>query len=218
MNELANNVLMTLALGGLAVSGLLFASALLYPYLRDAWNAATALARAVFCGAVVIACLFGGAKNRASKFTFADGLKDNGSYTTNDTVHIAWTTTTTIPATNNVFIESILQTNTSGTYAELASSAVGAMSWTGTLPDATNYDFNVWYDYIEPVRPVPVRPVNDIIMFWTSNTEVLEDTFFESRWFQLSFYRNIRFVNGIKYYIVNESEENQNQTDEHNNE
>ena len=204
---------MTLALGGLAVSGLLFASALLYPYLRDAWNAATALARAVFCGAVVVACLFGGAKNRASKFTFADGLKDNGSYTTNDTVHIAWTTTTTIPATNNVFIESILQTNTSGTYAELASSAVGAMSWTGTLPDATNYDFNVWHDYIEPVRPA-----DDIIMFWTSNTELLEDSFFGTRWFQLLFYRNIRFVNGLKYYIVNESAEDQDKTEGNNNE
>ena len=214
MIELTNNVLMTLALGGLAVSGLLFASALIYPYLRSAWDKATALARAVFCGAVVVACLFGGAKNnRSSKFTFADGLKDNGSYTTNDTVHIAWTTTTTIPATNNVFIESILQTNTSGTYAELASSTVGSMSWTGTLTDATNYDFNVWHDYVEPEH-VPDK----IDVYWTRRSEYPDDDWGYDTSFGRRYWPPMTFVNGIKYYFIDESEEDQHKTERHDNE
>lgn len=144
-------VLMNIALGGLVVSGLLFAVAWIAPYVKAAWDKAGRFARSVFCIAAAIAVLFGGAKTAGSRFTFAKGLTNNGSYTTNDTVYVAWKTTTGLPSSTIVYIESRSQSDTNGVYEAIGNTTYGAGSWTGTLANATNYDFNIWHNYDGPI-------------------------------------------------------------------
>lgn len=147
-------ICMKIALGGLAISGLCFLAAWLAPYIRAAWDKAGRFARSVFCAAVAIAVLFGGAKTASSsRFTFASGLVDNGSYSTNDTVYVAWKTTTGLPSSTTVYIESRAKSDTNGVYSAIGNTTYGSGSWTGTLANATNYNFNIWHNY-EPPAPV----------------------------------------------------------------
>lgn len=143
------------ALVALSVSFLLFAIAWLAPYVKVAWDKASRLARAVFCIAVAGAVMFGGAKSGGvgSSFTFASGLINNGSYSTNDTVYVAWKTTTGLPSSTTVYIESRAKSDTNGVYSAIGNTTYGAGSWTGTLANATNYNFNIWHNY-EPPAPV----------------------------------------------------------------
>lgn len=141
------------ALVALSVSFLLFAVAWAAPYVKAAWDKAGRFARSVFCTAVAVAVLFGGAKTACSRFTFASGLTDNGSYSTNDTVYVAWKTTTGLPSSTIVYIESRLQSDTNGVYSSIGNATYGSGSWTGTLANATNYNFNIWHNY-EPPAPV----------------------------------------------------------------
>lgn len=140
-------VLTKIALCGLAVSGLLFLAAWIAPYVMDAWDKAGRFARSVFCAAVTVAVLFGGAKTAASRFIFAQGLSDNGSYSTNDLVYVAWKTTTGLPSSTTVYIESRAKSDTNGVYAAIGNTTYDAGSWTGNLANATNYDFNIWHNY-----------------------------------------------------------------------
>lgn len=148
-------VLTEIALCGLAVSGVLFLAAWIAPYVKSVWDKAGRFARSVFCTAVTIAVLFGGAKTAdvSSRFTFASGLLDNGSYSTNDTVYVAWKTTTGLPSSTTVYIESRLKSDTNGVYSALGNTTYGSGSWTGALANATNYNFNIWHNY-EPPAPV----------------------------------------------------------------
>lgn len=144
-------VLMNIALGGLAVSGFLFFAAWITPYVKSAWDKAGRFARSVFCIAVAIAVLFGGAKTASmSKFTFASGLIDNGSYSTNDTVYVAWKTTTGLPSSTTVYIESLAKSDTNGVYKMIGNTTYSTGSWTGTIANATNYNFNIWHNYESP--------------------------------------------------------------------
>ena len=87
-----------------------------------------------------------------STFTFSKGIvdnKDTPSYSTNDTVFISWKkSSSTIIVTNGtpVHIEYRLITN-NVEFAELTTVPFDAMSWTGTVEGATNYNYNIWYDY-----------------------------------------------------------------------
>lgn len=87
-----------------------------------------------------------------STFTFSKGIIDNEntpSYSTNDTVFISWQKSkTTIVITNGtpIHIEYRLATN-DVEFVELTTVAFENMSWTGTVEGATNYNYNIWYDY-----------------------------------------------------------------------
>jgi hypothetical protein len=154
-----SDILMTLALGGLAVSLALFASALLCPYLRSAWRQATALARAVFCGAVVVACLFGGAKH-TGKITYpktdADVayLTDAGSYVTNDAVHVAFTRVPTVPDTATFYLDycALDGTNAQGVAtnwvnAKTATFADLSVPFDFAFANATNFNWVAYTDW-----------------------------------------------------------------------
>ena len=163
-----SDILMTLALGGLAVSGLLFASALLYPYLRSAWRQATILARAVFCGAVVVACLFGGAKGKIS-YPKTDKdvayLVDAGSYVTNDAVHVAFTRVPTVPDTATFYLDycAIDATNAQGVAtnwvnAKTATFADLTVPFDFAFAAATNYNWMAYTDW----TPGPAVQTNGV--------------------------------------------------------
>ena len=170
MDEIFDNLLMTLALGGLAVSGLLFASALLYPYLRSAWDKATALARAAFCGAVAVACLFGGAKHRTGGISYPKTdneiayLTDAGSYVTNDAVHVAFTRVI-VPDTATFYLDycALDGTNEQGVAtnwvnAKTATFGELEVPFDFAFANATNYNWLAYTDW----TPGPAVQTNGV--------------------------------------------------------
>lgn len=113
--------------------------------------------QAVFVGLLVAGMIHYGATKEGgggfkSTFTFSNGIVDNKetpSYSTNDTVFISWQKSkSTIIVTNGtpVHIEYRLITN-NVEFVELATVAFENSSWTWTVEGATNYNYNVWYDY-----------------------------------------------------------------------
>ena len=170
MDDIFDNLLLTLALGGLAVSLALFASALLYPYLRSAWNKATALARAAFCGAVVVACLFGGAKHKTGGITYPKTdtdvayLVDAGSYVTNDAVHVAFTRVI-VPDTATFYLDycALDATNAQGVAtnwvnAKTATFADLTVPFDFAFAAATNYNWMAYTDW----TPGPAVQTNGV--------------------------------------------------------
>ena len=168
--EIFDNTLMTLALGGLAVSLALFASAWLYPHLRRAWDKATALARAVFCGAVAVACLYGGAKHGGTisypkTDTDVAYLVDSGSYVTNDAVHVAFTRVPTVPDTATFYLDycAIDATNAQGVAtnwvnAKTATFADLTVPFDFAFAAATNYNWMAYTDW----TPGPAVQTNGV--------------------------------------------------------
>ncbi len=145
LEETTYEVLMWIALGGLAVSGLLFLAAFAAPYVKAAWDRASKFARAVFCGAAVGAVLFGGAKNGATgKITYPKTdneiayLTDAGSYVTNDAVHVAFTRLPMVPSSASFYLDycALDGTNEQGV----------ATNWVNALA-ATFADLSVPFDF-----------------------------------------------------------------------
>ena len=170
MDDIFDNLLLTLALGGLAVSGLLFASALLYPYLRKAWGKATALARAAFCGACVVACLFGGAKHKIGGITYPKTdtdvayLTDAGSYVTNDAVHVAFTRVI-VPDSATFYLDycALDATNSAGVAtnwvnAKTATFADLSVPFDFAFANATNFNWVAYTDW----TPGPAVQTNGV--------------------------------------------------------
>ena len=111
MDDIFDNLLLKIALGGLAVSGLLFAAAFAAPYAKSAWDRASKFARALFCGAAVGAVMFGGAKSKIGGITYPKTdneiayLTDAGSYVTNDAVHVAFTRLPMVPSSATFYLD-----------------------------------------------------------------------------------------------------------------
>ena len=86
---------------------------------------------------------------------------------TNDTVSIYWQRDTSggiyIPESAEVYIDYRPNTATNEEWGLLAQTTVGAWGWSGTVQNATNYDYNVWAYYIPP-EPVHTNGV------WTYKT------------------------------------------------
>lgn len=101
---------------------------------------------AVVLAVAVLAVMYGGSK---STFRFDTGLTNNGSYATNDTVYAAWTYSG-IPPESAVFIDYRLS-GTTNEWENLAETTAAAGSWTGTLANATNYDYYVYSVYVPPI-------------------------------------------------------------------
>ena len=169
--EIFDNTLMTLALGGLAVSLALFASAWLYPHLRRAWDKATALARAAFCGACVAACLFGGAKHKTGGISYPKTdtdvayLIDAGSYVTNDAVHVTFTRVPTVPDTATFYLDycALDGTNAQGVAtnwvnAKTATFGELEVPFDFAFANATNYNWLAYTDW----TPGPAVQTNGV--------------------------------------------------------
>ena len=158
------NVAMAIALVGAA--GLTFALvfAAIWPYLAAAWDAmGQKSVRGVFLLGVTMATLYGGAKHIIGKITYPRTdpetwyLMDNGSYVTNDAVHVAFARNPILPASANIFIEGLelSYTNTSdwAKHSFLAySNTLGNVSSPFDMPhpDATNYNWIAYTDWVPP--------------------------------------------------------------------
>lgn len=81
---------------------------------------------------------------------------------TNDTVSIYWQRDTSggiyIPESAEVYIDYRSNIETNSEYMLLAQTTVGAWGWSGTVENATNYDYSVWAYYIPP-EPVHTNGV-----------------------------------------------------------
>jgi len=102
----------------------------------------------VVCGACILGMvMYGGSKGVNVRWD--DGLRDNGTLITNDTVAVRWTYSG-IPAASSVFIDYRLN-GTTNDWSNLAEAVASAMAWTGTLANATNYEYWVYSTYVPPV-------------------------------------------------------------------
>lgn len=144
------HTLMLVCLAGLTVSLFALAVVRALPQLTDAISR--------FCGidnlgkAVCVLCivgfaLYGGSKGVSVRWDA--GLTDNGTEITNDTVTVRWTYSG-IPAASSVCIDYRLA-NTTNEWGNLAETLASALSWTGTLANATNYEYWVYSTYVPPV-------------------------------------------------------------------
>lgn len=102
----------------------------------------------VVCGVCIVgAVLYGGSKGVNVRWD--DGLRDNGTLITNDTVAVRWTYSG-IPGASSVFI-AYREAGTTNDWLNLAETLASAQEWTGTLANATNYDYWVYSTYVPPV-------------------------------------------------------------------
>ena len=170
--DTTSKVLMALALGGLAVSGLCFLAAFAAPYVKATWDRASKFARAVFCGAAVGAVLFGGAKNGATgKITYPKTdneiayLTDAGSYVTNDAVHVAFTRLPMVPDTATFYLDycALDGTNEQGVatnWVNAKTATFGELSvpFDFAFANATNYNWLAYTDW----TPGPAVQTNGV--------------------------------------------------------
>jgi len=114
-------------------------------------------------GVVVVGFIQYGATK--SSFNFDGGIKQNPiqpSVATNNLVSIHWARDTSggiiVPLESTVYIDYRLATDTNGVWQTLAETTVGTWGWSGTVINATNYNYNVWAYYIPP-EPVHTNGV-----------------------------------------------------------
>ena len=162
--EIYQGVVMAVAIAGAAGLALLLVGAALWPFLSQAWDMmGQKRIRRVFAIAVAMATLYGGAKHIIGKITYPRTdpetwyLMDNGSYVTNDTVHVAFARNPILPASANIFIEGLeLSYTNESDWAEHAflaySNTLGnvASPFDMPYPDATNYNWIAYTDWVPP--------------------------------------------------------------------
>ena len=119
--------------------------------------------KAVFLVGAVLATLYGGAKHATGKITYPRTdpetwyLRDNGSYVTNDAVHVAYTKNPILPNSANLFIEGLELSYTNDSdwaehsflaYSNTLGNALSPfdMAW----PAATNYNWIAYTDWTPP--------------------------------------------------------------------
>lgn len=106
----------------------------------------------------------------STKYVYYDGgikADTTKNVVTNNTVSIYWQRDTSggvyVPESATVYIDYRLSAETNSEFVLLAKTTVGAWSWSGTVENATNYDYSVWAYYIPP-EPVHTNGV------WTYKT------------------------------------------------
>ena len=139
---------------------------------------------------IVFLTLYGGSK---SLFKFEKGLKDDGSYSTNDTVYISWIKSgevADIPNDSTLYVEKRLSTDTEGKFVPFHTNTVGAYELTLNVADATNYDYNVWYEYIEPPAPI-----SNWFSYYAKSTQRKENI--------IPWHAKVVGIEGDKKYVLN---------------
>lgn len=148
LHDTFQRVTLIVAFGGLAailLGILLAASSKMLSELRTCFGASKiqgTLVLLMFVGAI----LYGGSKPTVK---FDDGLHDNGTEITNDTVRVRWTYSG-IPAASSVFID-YRESGSDGEWLNLGETLASALGWDGTLANATNYDYWVYSTYVPPI-------------------------------------------------------------------
>ena len=118
-----------------------------------------------FAGKIVIGAfvavmyVHGSTKAARSVFRFDTGLRDNGSYSTNDLVHAAWTWSGGVIPSDKLHVDYQQKgTEQAGTWYHLGETTVGSGFLDMTLENATNYNFFVYSEYV-PDTPVHTNGV-----------------------------------------------------------
>ena len=124
-----------------------------WPLLQEAWNDAmkgrSLLTKALAVGFLLVNFYLGATKPSQVSVRWDDGLRDNGTLITNDTVAVRWTYSG-IPGASSVFID-YREAGTTNDWLNLAETLASVQEWTGTLANATNYDYLVYSTYVPPV-------------------------------------------------------------------
>lgn len=148
--ELFINCLTQLCIAGfcLTMGILLFCKfAPLWSVLWKKWLHLDGFGKALSVLAVVFFTLYGGSK---TSFRFDDGLHDNHSYATNDTLHVAWTRDPVIPLDSLLYIDYRTSGATNEEWITLGATTVGAFHFDAIVQNATNFDYFIWSEYIPP--------------------------------------------------------------------
>jgi len=163
--------MMVLCLSALGIiAALLFVAKVAAP----AWTALRRWASLPFIQRALVAVFvvgfaYYGATKQAWHVSYDGGIRAGATanVVTNDTVAIYWQRDTMggvyVPESAAVYIDYRPNTETNAEWGLLAQTTVGAWSWSGTVQNATNYDYNVWAYYIPP-EPVHTNGV------WTYKT------------------------------------------------
>ncbi len=127
--------------------------------------------RVVFFIGVVLATLYGGSKGFVGRVTYPRTdpetwyLLDNGSYVTNDAVHVAFVKNLIVPNSANIFVEGLDHSYTNqGDWAEHSvlaySNTLGNVSASFDVPwpAATNFNWIVYTDW----APGPTTHTNGV--------------------------------------------------------
>lgn len=135
-------------LGVMAVGIILYGFGLAWGKVREWWS--LPLIERVLAGVFVVGfAYYGSTKHGAPSVRWDDGLADNGTLITNDTVSVRWTYSG-IPSASSVFID-YREAGSTNEWLNLAETLASAQEWTGTLANATNYDYWVYSTYVPPV-------------------------------------------------------------------
>ena len=116
------------------------------------------------CIVAVVVCgfVYYGATKQFWYVTYDGGIKAGATpnIVTNDTVSIYWQRDASggvyVPETAAVYIDAI--EHGASNAVNIAQTVVGAWRWSGTVANATNYNYNVWAYYIPP-EPVHTNGV-----------------------------------------------------------
>lgn len=141
--QIFRDVLMHLSLLGLGLSILMMFAIFVVNQFR--YIQGSKMGKILFVLAATCLMAFAGTKHNA-KFYFAAGLKDDGSYATNDFVHIEWVKSGVpyVPNTSTVFIDYRNKESTNE-WVELADVPVTEYFYDATIENATNLEFNIWW-------------------------------------------------------------------------
>ena len=158
----------------LAGLGMIAALVFLAKVAAPAWDAlrrwwSLPCIQRVIVGVCVVGLSYYGATKQGWHVAYDGGIKAGATanVVTNDTVAIYWQRDTSggvyVPESAAVYIDYRPNTETNAEWGLLAQTTVGAWGWSGTVANATNYDYNVWAYYIPP-EPVHTNSV------WTYKT------------------------------------------------
>ena len=123
----------------------------------------------ILVGVFIVGLTHYGATKQCLHVAYDGGIKVGltANVVSNDTVSIYWQRDTSggvyVPDSAAVYIDYRPKTETDTEWVSLAQTTVGAWGWSGTVENATNYDYSVWAYYIPP-EPVHTNGV------WTYKT------------------------------------------------
>ena len=161
-------MILLIALGGLVVNLTILFFVKVLPSAWDCvrkWAGLPRIEAAIVALLVVCLVQYGATKGGyVGRITYDGGIKAGtaANLVSNDTITISWQRDLAggvyVPDSAAVYIDYRAIGATNVEWGLLAQSVVGDWSWSGTLANATNYDYNVWAYYIPP-EPVHTNGV-----------------------------------------------------------
>jgi len=150
-----------------------------YPEMCRAWDRFGGRSKVILTPLVVSLCLYGGGKAIIGKiiFDYADYetryIFNNGSFVTNDWVHIAYSKSVLLPDSANIFVDRVEVQYTNAEdiashFLPTYSNTVGAAGLDFNIPFdyATNFNWHIYTDYV----PGPASHTNGVaLILWQTS-------------------------------------------------